>query len=70
MPGGQTRKAPARITPRKEMAMNYEAGLDAALNQLHDEGRYRTFTPIERHRGDFPRATWTKTGKCCVPTRR
>ena len=40
--------------------MNYEAGLDAALSQLHGEGRYRTFIDIERHRGDFPRATWTR----------
>ncbi len=47
--------------------MNYEAGLDAALNQLHEEGRYRTFTPIERHRGDFPRATWTKAAGDTAP---
>ncbi len=40
--------------------MSYDAALDLALKQLHEEGRYRTFIEIERHRGDFPRATWTK----------
>ena len=40
--------------------MSYDAELDLALKLLHEEGRYRTFIEIERHRGDFPRATWTK----------
>ena len=40
--------------------MPYNAALDTALNRLHDEGRYRTFIDIERHCGDFPRATWAK----------
>lgn len=40
--------------------MSYDNALDVALNRLHDEGRYRTFVDIERVRGDFPRATWTK----------
>ncbi len=39
--------------------MRYDESLDAALNRLHEEGRYRTFIDIERHRGDFPRATWS-----------
>jgi 5-aminolevulinate synthase len=34
--------------------------LDAALDSLHDEGRYRFFIDIERHRGSFPHATWHK----------
>ena len=40
--------------------MNYDAALDAALNRLHEEGRYRTFIDIERRRGQFPHAVWTK----------
>jgi 5-aminolevulinate synthase len=40
--------------------VDYEAGLDAALNRLHQEGRYRTFIDIARHRGQFPHATWTR----------
>ncbi|UYP68401.1 5-aminolevulinate synthase [Thalassobacter stenotrophicus] len=32
--------------------------LDAALDQLHEEGRYRTFIDIERQNGHFPHATW------------
>ncbi len=38
--------------------MDFDASLDAALNRLHDEGRYRTFIDIERHRGQFPHAVW------------
>ena len=37
--------------------MDYSTQLDAALNRLHDEGRYRTFIDIERHKGQFPHAT-------------
>ncbi|MFO7921805.1 MAG: 5-aminolevulinate synthase [Nioella sp.] len=40
--------------------MNYDAALDGALNQLHEEGRYRTFIDIERRRGQFPHAVWKK----------
>ena len=40
--------------------MNYETALDAALGQLHDEGRYRTFIDIERKKGQFPNAVWNK----------
>ena len=38
----------------------YDAQLDAALQRLHDEGRYRTFIEIERDRGHYPHATWTR----------
>ena len=38
--------------------MNYNAELDAALQRLHEEGRYRTFIDIERRNGQFPHATW------------
>ena len=40
--------------------MTYATALDAALQRLHDEGRYRTFVDIERQRGHFPRATWRR----------
>ncbi|MBL4927120.1 5-aminolevulinate synthase [Fuscibacter oryzae] len=40
--------------------MDYTAALDAALNRLHDEGRYRTFIDIKRTKDQFPKAIWTK----------
>ncbi|MEJ6401638.1 5-aminolevulinate synthase [Yoonia sp. 2307UL14-13] len=40
--------------------MDYSAQLDTAIARLHDEGRYRTFIDIERKRGQFPHATWSK----------
>nr|WP_249139009.1 5-aminolevulinate synthase [Actibacterium sp. MT2.3-13A] len=40
--------------------VDYTAGLDAALNRLHEEGRYRTFIDIERRKGAFPKAIWTR----------
>lgn len=40
--------------------MDYNAQLDAALNALHSEGRYRTFIDIERRKGQFPHAVWRK----------
>ncbi len=40
--------------------MDFEAALDASLQRLHDEGRYRTFIDIERRQGQFPHAVWTK----------
>ncbi|TNJ44102.1 5-aminolevulinate synthase [Phaeobacter sp. B1627] len=40
--------------------MDYTAQLDAAIERLHDEGRYRTFIDIERKRGQFPHAVWTR----------
>jgi len=40
--------------------LNYNQTLDAALNRLHEEGRYRTFIDIERRRGHFPRAIWRR----------
>jgi 5-aminolevulinate synthase len=46
--------------PSGDERVDYEAGLDDALNRLHDEGRYRTFIDIARHRGQFPHATWSR----------
>ena len=40
--------------------MNYDKALDAAIDRLHDEGRYRTFIDIERKKGQFPHAVWNK----------
>nr|WP_044006622.1 5-aminolevulinate synthase [Jannaschia sp. CCS1] len=40
--------------------MNYDTALDAAIGKLHEEGRYRTFIDIERRRGQFPHAVWTR----------
>jgi len=40
--------------------VTYDNALDAALDRLHDEGRYRTFIDIERKKGQFPHAVWTK----------
>ncbi|MEL6464422.1 MAG: 5-aminolevulinate synthase [Pseudomonadota bacterium] len=40
--------------------MDYTAKLDDALQRLHDEGRYRTFIDIERQKGQFPHAEWTR----------
>ncbi len=40
--------------------MSYATALDAALQRLHDEGRYRTFIDIERRKGQFPHAVWTR----------
>ncbi|SNT74430.1 5-aminolevulinate synthase [Paracoccus seriniphilus] len=40
--------------------MNYDAALDQAIGRLHEEGRYRTFIDIERAKGQFPKAVWTR----------
>jgi len=41
--------------------LDYSAKLDAAIEKLHEEGRYRTFIDIERQKGQFPHATWRKS---------
>jgi len=40
--------------------MDYTQALDIAIKRLHDEGRYRTFIDIERAKGAFPRAVWSR----------
>ena len=42
--------------------MDYEQKLQNALDQLHKEGRYRVFTDIVRHKGNFPAATFHDNG--------
>ncbi|MDF3608520.1 5-aminolevulinate synthase [Paracoccus sp. DMF-8] len=40
--------------------MDYNAALDQAITKLHEEGRYRTFIDIERRKGVYPQAIWTR----------
>jgi 5-aminolevulinate synthase len=39
------------------MSMDYEGFFKSELDKLRSEGNYRVFANLERHRGDFPRAT-------------
>jgi len=42
--------------------MDYDRFFQQQIENLHREGRYRVFADIERHAGDFPRATRRKDG--------
>ena len=42
--------------------MDFEAFFKNELAELHDEGRYRVFAELKRHRGEFPRASRFKDG--------
>ena len=37
--------------------MDYDSYFKAELDKLHSEGNYRVFADLERHRGNFPKAT-------------
>ncbi len=39
--------------------MPYKAAFRDAVERVRAEGRYRVFADLKRHRGEFPRATWT-----------
>jgi 5-aminolevulinate synthase len=39
--------------------MDYQAAFRNAVDQVREEGRYRVFADLKRHRGGFPIATWT-----------
>ena len=39
--------------------MDYKAAFTSAVEQVKAEGRYRVFADLKRHRGHFPRATFT-----------
>ena len=40
--------------------MDLRAPFRRAMEQIHAEGRYRVFADLKRHRGQFPKATWTR----------
>ena len=48
--------------PKWEAELDYETFFRRQLDGLKDEGRYRVFANLERHRGDFPRATRRSDG--------
>jgi 5-aminolevulinate synthase len=41
-------------------SMDYRNAFSTALERVRSEGRYRVFADLKRHRGEFPKATWTK----------
>ena len=40
--------------------MDYKDAFRTAVERVRSEGRYRVFADLKRHRGAFPRATWTR----------
>ena len=40
--------------------MDYRYAFSTAVEKVRAEGRYRVFADLKRHRGEFPRATWTR----------
>ncbi|OWU83451.1 5-aminolevulinate synthase [Oceanicola sp. 22II-s10i] len=42
--------------------MDYNAYFASELTRLKDEGNYRVFADLERHRGQYPAATWRGDG--------
>ena len=44
----------------RDLIMDYRENFRVALERVRSEGRYRVFADLKRHRGEFPRATWTR----------
>ncbi|MCK5575125.1 MAG: aminotransferase class I/II-fold pyridoxal phosphate-dependent enzyme, partial [Sphingomonadales bacterium] len=42
--------------------MDYDRFFEDAISKVKGEGRYRVFTEIARHRGDYPKATYYQPG--------
>ena len=42
--------------------MDYESFFRTQIDALKQEGRYRVFADLERHAGNFPRATFRDAG--------
>jgi 5-aminolevulinate synthase len=51
------RSAPTDVTHLFDGTLNYEGFFRRELHDLHRAGNYRVFCDLERHAGDFPRAT-------------
>ncbi|MDX2258905.1 MAG: 5-aminolevulinate synthase, partial [Hyphomicrobiaceae bacterium] len=49
--------------------MDYRDHFDAALRQLHEEGRYRVFADLKRRCGAFPSADHVGTSQKAAPAR-
>ncbi len=49
-----------REAPSERKSMDYRSAFETALERVRSEGRYRVFADLKRHRGQFPRATWTR----------
>jgi len=41
------------------LPIDYKSAIREAVGQVRQEGRYRIFADLKRHRGGFPAATWT-----------
>ncbi|MEE2929499.1 MAG: 5-aminolevulinate synthase, partial [Pseudomonadota bacterium] len=37
--------------------MKHLKAFESALDTIHEEGRYRVFVDLHRHKGEFPKAT-------------
>lgn len=44
-------------TQRNRSAMKHLKAFESALDTIHEEGRYRVFVDLHRHKGEFPKAT-------------
>ena len=43
--------------------MDFEAFFDEKLGALQSEGNYRVFANLQRHKNNYPNATWRKDGE-------